>query len=77
MAPNTQKHEPSISEHRYVRISYGALICVFAGVFGFSVWMTTINIKIDEQGAAIQSLRNVDNRLTHVETLLENLTKGK
>lgn len=74
MAPTSAKaSELSISEFKYLRISYGALVVVVGAIFGFTAWMTTINIKINEQGDAIQALKSVDTRLTRMETLLEDL----
>lgn len=68
---------PTIDEFKHVRISYAALAyvlgAVIAATFAFAVWMTTINIKLNEQGDAIQALKNVDIRLTRIETSLEEL----
>ena len=82
----TKSNETSISEFKYVRITYGAIVFVIGIIFGFSTWMTTISMRQAEQGAAIDILKtametliNVDKRLTRIETVLEDLkqqTKG-
>jgi hypothetical protein len=71
----------SISEFKSLRISYGALVYIFSAImiatFGAAAWMTTINNKLETQGDSIEALKSVDKRLSHVETLLEDLRQQK
>ena len=57
-----------ISEYRYVKVSYGALVVIAGGIFAAAVWMTTVNIKLDNQALTIDIL---DKRLAYMEALLE------
>jgi len=72
----------TVSEDFPLKITLGALLAVLVGIFGFAVWMTTMQANAsssadkisDLQGQATdvqKSLQSIDKRLGRIEILLE------
>jgi flagellar basal body-associated protein FliL len=83
------KQSLEVASDKLIRISYSAIVAIVIAVFGFGVWMTSMESKAqansesivdlkEQYGLSEQLLLNIDKRLARIETLLErNITKEK
>lgn len=78
----------NIAQDKFIRITYGALLFVMAGIVGFAVWMATMESKAQANSESIKDLAglnlkindtlvSIDRRLQRIEIILETTTTTK
>ena len=71
-----------ISESRFLKITYSAIVALGVVLFGFAAWMTSVELNAQEQSKGITRLQSdqdkvgsavlsIDKRLSRIEVLLE------
>lgn len=75
-----------VSEDKFIKITYSALVYFLIGCTGLAAWMTAIQISIaantdtlsrkEEQDVKVQeSLTSIDKRLARMEIMMKLITK--
>ena len=77
-----------VAQDKFIRITYGALLFIMAGIVGFAVWMATMESKAQANSESIKDLAglnlkindtlvSIDRRLQRIEIILETTTTNK
>jgi high-affinity Fe2+/Pb2+ permease len=81
-------NELKISNDKFIRVTYGALLFIMAGIVGFAVWMATMESKANANSGSIskledlnvninETLTSIDRRLQRIEIILETSSNHK
>lgn len=73
-----------ISEDKALKVTYGALIFMLVILFGFGAWMTSVELKAQDNNQHLEKIDlsydkvgeaviNIDKRLSRIEGLLERM----
>lgn len=77
-----------IAQDKFIRITYGALLFIMAGIVGFAVWMANMESQAHANTESVSKLQDlnlkindtlvsIDRRLQRIEIILETTTTTK